>query len=698
MKYLLNIVTYLLIFTLPVLAQPQYIINEQFDDNTLEWPISKKGKYKSDIHKGKYYMQCGKDYAFVSLPINSRLRQDKDFEIECKFMQIAGDKNSFNGLSWGNLNWANSYYFLISANKFFRILKYKDSKYYFMKKDTRSSAINETGNNVITVKKTGKNLKFYINRELIYTCKFQYFFGKFSGFVVDSETSIVADYFTIKQEKTPIVTVAKSISKYNKENMGIDINSPYSEIAPVIAPDGKTLYIARKHPKNIQQSKYDIWYSELQADGNWGRLKHAPKPLNNNNDNVVIAVSPDNNTLFLENLYNSDGSFKSDQGISISFRTANGWSVPRELKIRNYQNLDRYESFCLTGDRKVIVMSVKREGGYGAKDLWVSFLRPDGTYGKPKNMGPVLNSYDNEGTPYIAPDGKTLYYYSYTEAGYGSADIFVSKRLDNSWTKWSKPKNLGQKINSSDWDVYYTVDAKGDYAYLVSTKNSYGEEDIYRIKLRDEEKPEPVVIVSGRVLDKKTGKPIGTDIVYENRKTGKIAGVARSNPANGKYKIVLPYGAKYELRAVKNNYFALSEIVDLKNINEYKEITRNLLLSPIEKEETILLKNVNFYSTKAKLIPEAYPELQRLVKLMKSNPNMIIELHGHTESNPGYEEQLLTLSKRRVKVVKTYLTNKGIEESRIKEKAFGGSKPITDNNTAAGRQQNRRVEFKILSK
>lgn len=688
-----------LLATFALKAQQEYIVNEQFDNNDRNWPAVNDKKSKSQVYKGKYYMQCGSSYAsyrfWTSLPVNT----DENFEIEGKFVKLAGDKTKFNGLVWGAYGWDNSYNFQISESKYFRIWGYKEGNAFFMKKDTYSSKINDRGNNILTVKKSGNYLQFYINGSLVHSESFKKFFGKYGGFVVDTDCSIAADYFTLKQKGRQIVTVSKSISKYNKENMGIDINSPYSEIAPVIAPDGKTLYIARQgHPKNNKAGKYDIWYSELQADGNWGRLKHAPAPLNNYGDNVVIAVSPDNNALMLENLYKRDGSFKTDQGISVSFRTSTGWSVPRELKVRDYQNLDIHESFCPTANRKVLIMSVEREGGYGRKDLWVSFLQGDGSYSKPKNMGPVLNSYDDEGTPYIAPDNKTLYFYSFTEPGYGSADIFVSKRLDDSWTNWSKPKNLGTKINSSDWDVYYTVDAKGEYAYLVSSKNSYGNEDIFRIKLRDEEKPDPVVLVSGRVLDKKTGKPIGTNIIYENTKTGKTEGIARSNPANGSYKVILPYGIEYEIRAVKANYFALSEVFDLRNIDEYQEIERNLLLSPIEKEETILLQNVNFYSTQARLLPESYPELKRLAELMKKNPNMVIELHGHTESTPGYEEQLTALSERRIKAVKAYLTNKGISEDRIKEKAFGGSKPIADNNTKEGRKQNRRVEFKILSK
>jgi outer membrane protein OmpA-like peptidoglycan-associated protein len=679
--------------------QTDYLISEQFNDNRNNWSLENKNGTKSYISGGKMYMQCSNSYASYRFWIYSPINTKGDFEIEAKFSKLSGNSDNFNGIVWGASGWDNSYNFEISESGYFQIWYYKKERQYFIKNKTKSSKINQRGTNLLKIEKKGKKLNFYINGAFVHSATFQDFFGRFNGFIVESNSKIAADFINIKQEKRKIITLSKNISKYNKENLGLNINSPYSEIAPVIAPDGKTLYIARsKHPLNYgAKDKFDIWYSELQADGSWGKLKHAPKPLNNTGDNVVIAASADNNALMLENLYNSDGSFKSEQGISVSFRTATGWSVPRELKIQNYYNRNQYESFCPSADRKVLIMSVERDEGYGKKDLYVSFLRADGSYGKPQNMGSVLNSYDDEGTPYLSPDNKTLYFYSYTEAGYGSADIFVSKRLDDSWMNWSQPKNLGSKINSPEWDVYYTVDAKGDYAYLVSSEKSYGNEDIFRIKLRDDEKPEPVVMLTGKVLDKKTGKPIGTNIVYEDNKTGKTAGIARSNPSDGSYKIVLPYGTAYNIRAVKVNYFALSEYFDLRNVEDYKEIERNLLLSPIEKEETIILKNVNFYAAKARLLPESYPELKRLAKLMQANPNMIIELHGHTEATDGYEEELMALSHRRIKSVKAYLVNKGISEERIKEKAFGGSRPIADNTTKEGRKANRRVEFKILA-
>ncbi len=679
-------------------SQPVEIFKDNFNNNSNSWSINKYTKIKN----GYLITSCDSSYIFRMSFQEINFNEKKDFYIKAKIKQISGSEKKGYGIIWGTSSWKNSLIFDIASEGWFRIYGYKNSQLFYIKKETWKKKLIKPkySNNTLAIKKSGNYLLFYINDIKVYTAVTYNFFGYYTGIITGQNIKTATDYFLVKAEKRKINLLSNQISKYTKENMGLNINSPYSEIAPVISPDGKTLYVARaNHPLNIKPiNKYDIWYSTLQPNGKWSKLKHAPKPLNNSGDNVVISVTPDNNTLFLETLYNADGSYKSDQGISVSYRTANGWTVPKKINIKNYYNNNVYESFAFSPGRDVLVMSVERNDSYGDKDMYVSFLQPDGSYSEPKNMGPVLNSYLGEGTPYIAPDGKTLYFYSFTEPGYGDADIFVSKRLDNTWTKWSKPKNLGKKINSDQWDVYYTVAAKGDYAYLVYSKTSFGNEDIFRIKLRDIEKPDPVVIVYGKVLDEKTHKPISANVVYENAKTGKTEGTARSNPKNGSYKVILPYGEKYNVRADKNGYFAVNETVDLSKKGNYKEVKKNLFMSPLIKEKPIVLKNVHFYTTKAVLLPSSYEELNRLVKLMKQKPTMEIEITGHTESRSGYEKQLMILSQKRAESVKKYMIMKGINSSRIKTKALGGTKPVADNNTEAGRKLNRRVEFIILNR
>jgi outer membrane protein OmpA-like peptidoglycan-associated protein len=272
--------------------------------------------------------------------------------------------------------------------------------------------------------------------------------------------------------------------------------------------------------------------------------------------------------------------------------------------------------------------------------------------------------------------------------------MYVCRRLDDSWTHWSEPQNLGPDINTPDWDAYYTVPASGDYGYFVSGKGSYGGEDIFRVKLPDALKPSPVVLVSGKVLDKKTGKPLAAQIRYELLPGGKEVGVARSNPITGEYKITLPAGSNYGFRADAKGYIAVSENLDLTKQKKYIEIHKDLELAPIEAGQTIRLNNIFFEFSKSDLKSESFAELDRLVSMMQTSSAMEVQVSGHTD-NVGSDAQNKLLSEARARAVKEYFVKKGIETKRLKTIGYGRTKPVATNDTEEGRQQNRRVEFTI---
>lgn len=671
------------------------IFEDNFDTNKNDWNRMQGSK----VSNGYYYINNPK-YELQMYSYQIFIDYRENFRIETSMKQVGGNSNQGYGLLWGSLGWKNSYCFLVTSNGYFCIGSYKNGEYQEICPWTKSSAIKSKGSfNKLLVEKSGITTNFYINGASVFTTKFHRFYGQMQGFFLRKTVKVAVDYLKVHSDPRKIEVTTTEFSKLKKENMGLKINSPYSEIAPIISPDGKTLYVGRiYHPKNMGERKEcDIWYAILQEDGEWSKLKNAGKPFNNEGVNVVITVTPDGNAVLLEGLYNSDGSHKSEQGISISYRTKKGWSIPKEVKVKNFYNKNIYETYCLTNDRKVLLLSIERDDSYGDLDLYVSFLQNDGSYSEPKNMGSVLNTFAGDGTPFLGADNKTLYYSSYGKHGYGSADIFVTKRLDDTWLNWSKPKNIGPSINSKDWDTYFSLSAKGDVAYLVSTHNSYGNEDIFQLKLEEEMQPDPVVMIYGKVLNEKTKRPIGAEISYEDLKTGKEVGIASSNPRTGEYKIILPYGKQYGFRAEAKNYLSENENIDLRGIKEYKEIKRNLYLIPLEIGESIVLKNVFFKRAKSELLETSYPELDRLVDLMKKNPKLEIELGGHTE-NRGNPTALLKLSEDRVKAVRKYLIDHDIDKNRITGKGYGGTKPINLGTSETERKENRRVEFKVTKK
>lgn len=696
-KKVLNLIIIIFFVYYSSLAQSEYQFTENFNNNRRNWSVSENKDIKTKVENGFYVMQHKRIEGSYNFWKDFAINTNADFYIETKLKQVSGVDNWGYGIVWGARGWDNSYKFAITSNGMFKVACRKNSNYFEWQEWKISSKINPLGqNNVLAIKKIADKLYFYINNTLVYTHKFEQFFGTYTGFVLENKMSVAADFIRIKYQKLKIDLVKNINPKYKKKNLGTGVNSKYSEIAPVISPDGNTLYVGREHdPRNIgAENKYDVWYATRNKNGSWSTMKQMRKPINNSGDNLVIAVSPDGNTLWLEGLYTKNGGHLSDQGISISHRTVNGWLVPKKVVIEKFYNKNQYESYCPTIDRKILIMSIERDDTYGQKDLYVSFRLPNGNYSQPFNMGTDINTFLNEGTPFIASDNKTLYFYSYGHPGYGSADIFVTKRMDNSWRKWSKPKNLGPTINSSDWDTYYSISAKGDYAYLVSTKGAFGNEDVQEIKMSEEARPDPVVLIYGKVYNKKTKKPIGVDIVYENLKTGAKVGTARSNPRTGSYNIILQYGKEYGFRAEAENYISISEQIDLRKISKYKELKRTLYLVPIETGQVINLQNVQFKRSEAEFTETSYTELDRLVSLMKKYPKMEIELAGHTDTR-GKPALLMALSQQRVAAVKNYLIKHGIDRNRVTGKGYGGTKPLAKGSDKL-EIKNRRVEFKIV--
>ncbi|SOD83115.1 OmpA family protein [Spirosoma fluviale] len=514
------------------------------------------------------------------------------------------------------------------------------------------------------------------------------------------------DAIGITEELKPVsvnLIISKDIPKeIKKENLGKTVNSTGQEVAPVISPDGRTLYFTRNFNKaNIGASdRQDVWYSTLESGvgGNpsgWSEAVNIGSPINNTGDNAISGMATDGRTAYLINVYRPDGGMSF--GISKSVRTKAGWSQPVECRIANNYNLHEKNQleFCVSPDGHAIILAVQRKDTKGDRDLYISFQKADNTWQEPVSLGNVINTADFESSPFLAADSRTLYFTSGGHAGYGNGDIFVSRRLDDSWNNWSEPENLGPAINTDEWDGYFTIPASGDYAYLSSRSGSLGEDDIFRLKLYPAIKPDPVAIISGLVLDSKTKKPIASEIVSTLFGDQKPLSKVDFSPETGEYKLILPTLKTYVLTATKEGYFPTIETVDLSKDKRFRDIKKNLYLAKIEAGQTITMREVLFQQSQFTLLPGADTELDKMVDMLEKHPTMELLIEGHTD-NQGDWEPNMKLAEDRVRVVKEYLLKKGIKSGRIQTKAWGPSKPIASNETEEKRKLNRRVEFTIL--
>lgn len=522
-------------------------------------------------------------------------------------------------------------------------------------------------------------------------------------YAIDAVAISDSNYPIVAFIPTPELLASGIVTEVLDKNVNSDVN----ELNPILSPDGKTLYFSRtNHPDNAggKKDKEDIWYSELGADGKWQLAKNAGAPLNNEYPNFVSAISsttPDGKSviMLLGNKYDEKGDSKL-AGVSMSSHVGGNWTKPVALKIEDDYNFHEKANYFLANNRKTLLMSVQRDDSRGDRDLYVSFMKADSSWSRPLNLGAMVNTAGEESAPFLALDDKTLYFSSNGFSGYGGTDIYVSKRLDDTWTNWSEPENLGPDINSPKEDLFFNIPANSEYAYYsrgVSDNNT----DIFRIKLPIMRSPEIWVTVRGKLVDGKTGEPIGAKIIYERLPDGTDVGISQSDPKTGEYEIKLPAGHLYGIRAEADGHVSESQNLDLRDAKGDKIITgqdfrlQPINVTPIDSGVTVTLNNIFFDFDQVTLKAESYSELDRVVKMMTERATMTIEIDGHADAT-GPEQYNLDLSKRRAAAVQKYLTGKGVDSSRVTIAFFGEKKPLVPNTTKENRRKNRRVEFVIV--
>jgi OmpA-OmpF porin, OOP family len=475
------------------------------------------------------------------------------------------------------------------------------------------------------------------------------------------------------------------------ENLGNIINTSRTEMMPAISPDGKVMYFTRGNRVRGYVSNGDMYMATLQQNGQWDGVKKVDV-LSNERHNGVVGFFPGGNSLLLFGDYSGGNAF-----FSITKKTTTGWTKPIPVKFRTPKLTQNIWSGTIGSDGKTILIELNTTGYLDESDLFVTFMDAKGNWSEVRNLGEVINipgSWD--GTPYLAPDMKTLYFNS-SRNNTGGTEIFMAKRLDDTWTNWSDPVKIEVSMYEDAVIQYYLVPGDGTYAYFVSGTKTFGEGDIQRMKLKADEKPDPFLILSGRTLDSKTGKPISTSIVFEDLDTNQKKGLLTSDPITGSYQIALPKGINYGVYASAKGYFSITQQIEIKNLAYYSEKNQDLLLALLEIGEAVALNNLFFDKGKDALLPTSFPELDRLVILLSENSAMQIELQGHTDNVGGVKENQL-LSENRARKVADYLIQYGINATRVTTKGFGASKPLAPNDKEENRKKNRRVEFMIMSK
>ncbi len=510
------------------------------------------------------------------------------------------------------------------------------------------------------------------------------------------------------------------------DNLGPNVNTIYPEYSPLISADESVLMFTSRRPdtfgggRDPEDNMYfeDIYISYNDGNG-WSLAKNVGKPLNTKNNDATVGLSPDGTQLFTFNGKVNNGD------IFVSKLKGSEWTAPDDGPMKKFINTEYHEtSASFSFDGKIMYFVSDRPGGFGGHDIWMSRWDAEKKrWGEPRNLGSVINTeYDEEGV-FMHPDGRTLYFSSRGHNTMGGFDVFKATMNDDG--TWTKPENLGYPVNTPDDDLFFVMSASGKHGYYSSSSDKgYGDYDLYMITFRGQEKPpvlhnednllanvapvgESVVaekveiktmrltILKGTIKDALTNNPVEAQIEIVDNTKNEVVSVSSSNSVTGKYLVSLPSGRNYGIAVKAEGFLFHSENFDIPATTGYQEIVKDILLNKLAVGQKVILRNIFFDYGKSTLRPESFAELDRLVNLLNEFPKMRIEISGHTDNRSSLQFNQ-KLSESRAKAVVDYLISKGISESRLEYKGYAFLQPIATNDTEEGRQQNRRVEFKVL--
>ncbi len=467
-------------------------------------------------------------------------------------------------------------------------------------------------------------------------------------------------------------------------NAGDSINTRAPEYFPTVTVQDSLFLFMRR--EGI--TREDFYFSTITPNG-FSKAQPLMDSINDSDKKGAPSLSSDLKTLFFAAELQEYGLGRYD--IYEVAKTPTGWSEPMNLGPNI--NTSYWESApSITPDGQAIYFCSNKPGGYGGIDIYVSFKDKEGIWGEAINLGPNINTKGDEQTPFIHADNHSLYFSSNGWPGFGNADLFVvRKKIDGSWTK---PMNLGYPINSFDNEGSVAISSNGQEGFIASDRpDSRGGLDIYKIKLSDNTKANKTYYLNGHIVETTTRKAL-PGIVKLADLTDSTQYMQINVDNAGDFVLALPYFDTLAMQVSSPQHEYATFLMTADSIKLLNGKTVEFALSPLQKIFTKNFKNVFFNINAAQLQTRSYNELNALVAYLKSTPSATILIEGHTD-NTGSENFNKQLSEKRAAAIGDYLIQKGIDNNKIYTIGHGASKPIGDNNSEAGRAQNRRTSFTI---
>lgn len=484
------------------------------------------------------------------------------------------------------------------------------------------------------------------------------------------------------------------------------LNSDNQDYAPLITADGNSLiFTSRREGSTGGEMAYDNnFYEDIyiahKKNNQWASPEKINGAVNTNYHECGAAISPDGTQLFI---YMDEG----DGDFYVSSFDGKSWGEP--VPVGGVNSPYRELSISMNGEGNKLYFSSNRPGGYGGFDIYVSTLDDFGRWGKPINLGPKINTSGDEDAPFIHADGETLYFSSTGHLGMGGFDIFKSKYLRE---KWTTPINLAYPINTAQDDNYFVIAKNNEYGYYATAReDGLGGNDVYAILMdkRDfiqEKKDAPLMTLAkkkeketylvGKISDVETGELLEAEIILSDNEKNIVMTRTFSDPESGKFRIAIPEGTNLGLTVERDGYLFYSQNLKSSALEPFKDNLIDITLQESRVGTIGILKNIFFDTNKSNIRKESLVELNQIYTLLKAQPNIVIQINGHTD-NVGDDAYNQQLSEKRARAVANYLLNYGLSADRITAKGFGESKPIASNDfEEGGRALNRRTEIEII--
>ncbi len=479
-------------------------------------------------------------------------------------------------------------------------------------------------------------------------------------------------------------TAIKNPLPIEATNLGKKINTADHDYLPSLTADESILIFTTR----LDGENEDFFMSRKEK-GKWTQAVSMESINNPQSNEGAQSISPDGQTMYFASDRGSTHDINFD--LFVSRRLKNGWSAPERLPAP--VNTKYYESQpSISADGRSLYFVSNRPGGKGQRDIWMTQLGADGQWSKPVNLDTSINTPFNEEVPLIHADGQTLYFGSDGHVSMGSGDIFFSRKEDGHWTK---AVNLGYPINTKGYDGSLFITASGKTGYFSSDRaGGFGGFDLYRFPVPESIRPLAVTYVKGRVFDAESQRNLKSIVILTNLNDSSAAAIkVKSN--DGNFLVTLISGNEYNFSVEKEGYLFYSAHYTLEKKSFQKPLLIEVPLKPIASGAVLVLHNVFFETNSSVLLPESYPELNRVIDLLNKNPELHILISGHTDSI-GTKEHNQILSKQRAGSVAAYFAANNIDSNRIETRGFGEEKPLDTNHTESGRAKNRRVEITIL--